>query len=133
MKKIISSIMVLTLLLSLCSCDRYVNSYSAVGLVRSQTSHSCRAEFRSLNGQLVFKLKKTDKGEGGHILYTVRVEEGKINLYYDTDGEKHLLETATSGELITAEKGDIVGGQPVYIIIEATEKTKGAVYVELDD
>ena len=132
MKKIISVITSILLLLSLCSCGEYVSSYSAIGLVKSQTSHSCHAEFISLKGQLVFKLKKSDRGESGHILYTVKVEEGEINLYYDTDGEKVLLENATSGEFITEGNGNIVGGQPVYIIIETVGRAKGSVYVELD-
>lgn len=131
MKKLISIIMSMTLLLSLCSCDRYVSSYSAIGLIRSQTSDSCHAEFISLNGQLVFKLKNNNTDKVGQILYSIKAEEGEINLYYDIDGEKLLLDAAGSEEVTVSGSADIFGNQPIYIIIEAKEKAKGSVHVEL--
>ena len=132
MKKIISVITSILLLLSLCSCQRYVSSYSAIGLVKTQTSDSCRAKFTSLKGQLVFKLQSSDNSKSGRILYTVELDEGAINLYYDADGEKIQLDEVRSGEMISGEGLIVVGDKPIYIIIESKEGAKGSVYVELD-
>jgi hypothetical protein len=133
MKKLASLIILLTMLLSLCSCGEYVSSYSALGLVKSQTSHSCEASFLSLNGKLVFKLKKSDAGKEGDISYSVQVEKGEINLYYDIYGSKQELAHVEAGENVTSRGGYIEGGKTVYIFIEATGGAKGRVSVELDN
>ena len=133
MKKIASLIILLTMLLSLCSCGEYVSSYSALGLVKSQTSHSCEASFLSLNGKLVFKLKKSDAGKEGDISYSVQVEKGEINLYYDIYGSKQELAHVVAGENVTSRGGYIEGGKTVYIFIEGTDGAKGKVSVELDN
>jgi hypothetical protein len=133
MKKLVSLIILLTMLLSLCSCGEYVSSYSALGLVKSQTSHSCEASFLSLNGKLVFKLKKSDAGKEGDISYSVQVEKGEINLYYDIYGSKQELAHVVAGENVTSRGGYIEGGKTVYIFIEATGGAKGRVSVELDN
>ena len=133
MKKNASLIILLTMLLSLCSCGEYVSSYSALGLVKSQTSHSCEASFLSLNGKLVFKLKKSDQGNEGDISYSVQVEKGEINLYYDIYGSKQELAHVVAGENVTSRGGYIEGGKTVYIFIEATGGAKGRVSVELDN
>ena len=133
MKKIISCIMVISLLITLCSCGKYTSSYKAIGLVRSNTSHSCKASFLSLEGQLVFKIKKSDTGEAeGDIRYSIQVDEGEIRLYYDIYGTKEELARVKAGESVDACGGYVESGKPVYIIIEASEKTKGKVSVELD-
>lgn len=132
MKRFISAMVILSLLFVLCSCDKYVSSYKAVGLVRGQTSHSCEAKFNSLEGQLVFKLKKTDVGEG-NVRYSVHADEGEIHLYYDASGVKEELACVKNGESLENTGGYIEGGFPVYIIIEATEKAKGEISVELDN
>ncbi len=133
MKKIISVIMALTLLLSLSSCSKYVSSYSAIGLARSNTSHSCKASFHSLKGQLVFKIKKSDSGKEGDISYSITAQEGEIALYYDIYGTKQELARVGKGESVNARGGYIEGGHTVYIIIEATQKARGSVSVELDN
>ncbi|MBQ7343442.1 MAG: hypothetical protein IJW53_01615 [Clostridia bacterium] len=132
MKRLISFILLLSLLVSLCSCDEYVSSFSAVGLVRSNTSHSFETSFLSLEGQLVFKIKKTEKGTEGDINYSVKVDEGELNLYYDIYGTKELLANVKAGESVDSSGGYIEGGKTVYFIIEATEGTRGKVSVELD-
>jgi hypothetical protein len=133
MKKLASLIILLTMLLSLCSCGEYVSSYSALGLGKSQTSHSCEASFLSLNGKLVFKLKKSDAGKEGDISYSVQAEKGEINLYYDIYGSKQELAHVVAGENVTSRGGYIEGGKTVYIFIEATGGAKGRVSVELDN
>ena len=132
MKKFLSLTMILILLVSLCSCDKYINSYSAVGLVRSQTSHSCKASFHSLDGQLVFKIEKSDDGKEGDISYSVQLDEGEIHLYYDIYDSKQELAHVKAGESVTTKGGYVEGGRTVYIIIEATKKAKGKISVELD-
>ncbi len=133
MKKLITFITVLSLMLTLCSCDKYTNSFYAIGLIRSNTSHSCETGFYSLEGQLVFKLKKSDVGAEGEISYSIQVEEGEIKLYYDIYGVKEELVTVKAGESVEDKGGYVEGGKPVYIIIEATEKSRGKVSVELDN
>ncbi len=131
MKKLISILILISLMLSLCSCDEYVSSYKAVGLVRSNSSHGCQTSFHSLDGMLVFKIKKSDKGSEGDIGYSVTVDEGKVDLYYDAYGVKEKLTSVKAGESVTDRGGYVEGGFTVYIIIEAT-KARGRVSVELD-
>lgn len=133
MKKIITFITILALMLTLTSCDAYTSSFSAVGLVRSNTSHSCETSFYSLEGQLVFKLKKSDVGAEGEISYSIQVEEGEVRLYYDIYGVKEELATVKAGESVDDKGGYVEGGKTVYIIIEAAEKSRGKVIVELDN
>ena len=133
MKKIITFITILSLMITLSSCDIYTNSFQAIGLVRSNTSHSCKASFLSLEGQLVCKLKKSDAGAEGEISYSIQVEEGEVRLYYDIYGVKEELATVKAGESVEDKGGYIEGGKTVYIIIEATEKSRGKVSVELDN
>lgn len=123
----------LSILFSLCSCDKYVSSYKAIALVRSNTSHSCKASFHSLTGELVFKIKKTEKGTEGDISYSVTAQEGEIHLYYDIYGTKQELAHAKAGETVEGRGGYVEGGFTVYIIIEAAEGSRGKVSVELDN
>lgn len=133
MKKIIAFVLSLVMLVSLCSCGKYVSSYSAIGLVKSNTSHSCRVSFLSLEGTMVFKLKKSEIGSEGSISYSVSAEEGEIYLYYDIYGVKEELAHVKAGESITDVSGYVEGGHTVYVIIEATGRAHGKVSVELDN
>lgn len=131
-KKIITAVILLSLIAGLCGCgDGYVSSYRAVGLVRSNTSHSCSISFMSLEGQLVYKLRSSDGGEGD-ISYSLKVDEGEVAIYYDIYGSKEELISAVAGEEITDRGGYIEGGYTVYIIIEAKNGARGKVSVELD-
>ena len=123
--------MILSLALSLCACDGYVSSYNAIGLVRSNTSHSCESSFYKLDGELVYKLKKTDSDTEGDISYTLRADKGEIRLYYDIYGTKEELAHVKAGESVTSRGGYVEAGRQVYIIIEATD-AGGAVTVELN-
>jgi hypothetical protein len=132
MKKFLALIILISTVLTATSCDKYVNSFKAIGLIRSNTSQSCFAKFHSLEGQLVFKLKKSGDGEGA-IKYSVTAEEGEITIYYDALGEKEELVNVKAGESVDSSGGYVEGGQRVYIIIEAKDASKGEVSVELDD
>lgn len=132
MKKLISLLVLFAIIFSLCSCDSYVSSYKAIGLVRSNTSHSCKASFYSLEGHLVFKLKMSDAEDEGSISYSMRADSGEIRLYYDIYGVKEELARVKAGETLEGSGGYIEGGRTVYIIIEAEEKSGGLVSAELD-
>ena len=81
---------------------------------------------------MVFKIKKTEKGTEGDISYSVKVDEGELNLYYDIYGTKELLANVKAGESVDSSGGYVEGGKTVYFIIEAAEGTRGKVSVELD-
>ena len=119
-------------MLSLASCDGYVSSYRAIGLVRSNTSHSCQTSFLSLDGELVFKLKKSEVGTEGDIGYKIELEEGEVHLYYDAYGTKEELAHVNAGESVDSAGGYVEGGGKGYIIIEATGNAHGKISVELD-
>lgn len=125
-------VLLLSLLASLCACGKYVSSYSAIGLVRSNTSHSCRASFHKLDGELTFKIKRTDTDGEGDISYTVSADKGEIRLYYDIYGTKEKLAQVKAGESVTSRGGYIESGKEVYIIIEAND-AGGKVTVELNN
>ena len=132
MKKFLSLLLALCTLIGVCGCGKYTSSYMALGLFKTQTSHSCKASFQSLKGQLVFKLKKTESGTEGDISYSIQVEEGEIRLYYDMYGTKEELISVKAGESVEGRGGYVEGGKTIYILIEATEKAKGKIEVELD-
>ena len=133
MKKILSLLLLTAVLFSLCSCSAYTSSYRAVKLIKSNNSHSCSASFGSLEGTLVFKLKKSDVGSEGDISYSITVEEGELYLFYDIYGIKEELAHVKAGESIESRGGYIEGGKTVYVIIEAPVSTKGKISVELDN
>ena len=130
MKRLITVILLLSMMLTLCCCDRVVSSYSAIGLVRSQSAHECESSFYSLNGRLVFKIKPAR--EGGEISYSLRADKGEIRLSYDIDGEMVELGTVSGGESLEGVGSFVNGGVMVYVIIEA-EKAGGMVSVWFED
>lgn len=133
MKRVFSLILIFTLIFSLSSCARYTSSYSAVGLVRVQESHSCEASFYSLNGQLVFKIKSPVSEEPCELQCDAEAEEGELVVYYDADGTKQELTRVKAGESVDDLEAHVEGGKTVYIIIEAAEKSRGKISVEIDD
>lgn len=128
MKKLLACVLLVSLLLMLCSCT----GYRAIGLVRIETSHGFETSFLSLDGQLQFKVKKTERGTEGEISYSVQVDEGELILYYETNGVKQELVTVKAGESVTDKGGYVEGGKTVYVIIEA-DNARGKVSVELDN
>ena len=131
MKKLLMLIISVSMLLTLCSCSKYTNSYSAFGMMRNNTTHSANASFASLNGRLVFQLKRSDSGEG-NIAYSVSCDSGEISIFYDIYDDKCELITAKAGENKEGSGGYIESGKTVYIILEATN-AKGSFSVELND
>ena len=132
LKRISSLFLAFILLFSLGSC-KYVSSYKAIGLVRSQTNHSLETSFYSLEGQLVYKLKKTNNKNDGQISYSIEVEQGEIIIYYDIYSEKEKLVEVSSNQSVNDKGGYIEGGKSVYIIIEAKNSARGKVKIELNN
>lgn len=135
MKKAIRScllvLLVATLLVCSTACTPYVSSFKALGLVRSAWGDHGSAQFKRLEGTLVFQLRMKGSADEGQIHYTVSLDEGEINLYYDSLGEKELLCNVKAGESIDDLGGYVEGGKKVYIIIETVKPSKGSVEVNL--
>lgn len=131
MKKFLAVVLLLVMLLTLTACEPYTSSYKAIMLITNHTTNSCSAKFDRLTGTMVFKVRRTEPGEGD-IGYSITVEEGELTLYYDALGVKEQLAKVTAGQSVTARDGYVEKGYKVYVIIEATEGTKGSVSVSLD-
>ena len=131
MKKFLAVVLLLVMLLTLTACEPYTSTYKAIMLITNHTTNSCSAKFDRLTGTMVFKVRRTEPGEGD-IAYSITVEEGELTLYYDAFGVKEQLVKATAGQSVTARGGYVEKGYKVYVIIEATEGTKGSVSVSLD-
>ena len=131
MKKLLLIVLCLTLLFSSTSCGiRYMNSYKALGLIRSEMGDRGSAKFSYLDGTLVLKLKMDGEGLENSIGCKASLEEGEINVYYDWIGVKELLFNLKAGESIDESRGYIESGS-VYIIIETVTPAKGSVEIEL--
>ncbi|MBO5867044.1 MAG: hypothetical protein J6Q55_03235 [Clostridia bacterium] len=133
MKKLLAVALLLILLFMLSACgDITFSGYSAIGLMKTETSHSCKISFYSLTGTMNFKLTRTDAGEGA-INYSIEVEQGEVTLYYNSLGTKQQLAHVTAGQTITTSGGYVERGQTVTITIEAAKGTRGKVFVDLNN
>ena len=132
MKKILLILVCLTVLFSSTSCDfRYVSSYKALGLVRSEMGDRGSVKFGRLDGTVVLKLKMSGTGLENSIGCKATLDEGEINVYYDIFGVKELLFNLKAGESIDERRGYIESGNRVYIIIETVTPAKGSVEIDL--
>lgn len=114
-------ILILTLFM-LCSCGKYVNSYSAIILTTSCQGDEASMEFSTFEGTYNFKLKR--QGSAEHTLdFESSLAEGQMNVYIGVDEEKELLRTVKGGEaydetIVLDDKYD--NEKVVYIILETT-------------
>ena len=132
MKKLLLVILCLTVLFSSTSCDfRYVSSYKALGLVRSEMGDRGSVKFGRLDGAVVLKLKMSGTGLENSIGCKATLDEGEINVYYDIFGVKEFLFNLKAGESIDERRGYIESGHRVYIIIETVTPAKGSVEIDL--
>ena len=132
MKKILLILVCLTVLFSSTSCDfRYVSSYKALGLVRSEMGDRGSVKFGRLDGTVVLKLKMSGTGLENSIGCKATLDEGEINVYYDIFGVKEFLFNLKAGESIDERRGYIESGRRVYIIIETVTPAKGSVEIDL--
>lgn len=132
MKKILLCFLCLTLLLSVTACSGYVSSYKALMFVRSEMGDHATISFSKLEGTYVMKLKMKGEGQEGSIHCKASLEEGEINVYYDSLGVKEFLFNLKAGESIDERRGYIESGKTVYIIVETVTPAKeGKISIDL--
>ena len=124
MKKVCFVLALILSLVMLCSCEGYVNSYSATVLITSSQKDEASMEFDTFKGTYNFKLRRD--GVPQHTLdIEASLDEGEINIYIGVGGEKELLRTIKGGEfydetIILDNKYD--NEKTVYVILESKEK-----------
>ena len=125
MKKIASVIIaVITLVLcfTLSACgNKYVSNYSAMLMVRENTSDKASVSFDRFSGTLVMKLKNKSADEV-FVDYEGTLREGNIKVYYDFNDEKlNLFDIETDGSA-NGKTETFTGNKTIYIIIESDDK-----------
>ena len=133
MKKILLVLLCFALLISATSCNiRYVSSYKALMFVRMERGDHGSISFSSLSGTYVMKLRMSGEGQEGSIHCKASLDEGEINVYYDSLGVKEFLFNLKAGESIDERRGYFESGRTVYIIIETVNTAKeGKVEIDL--
>ncbi len=124
MKKALLIVLCIALLLFATACSGYVSSYKALMFVRTERGDHASISFSSFEGTYVMKLKMKGQGQEGSIHCKASLEEGEINVYYDSLGVKELLFNLKAGESIDERRGYIESGRTVYIIIETVTPAK---------
>ena len=113
-------ILILCFTLSACG-NKYVSHYSAMLMVKTNTSHKASVSFDSFSGTHVIKLKNNSADEV-FLTYEATLGEGNIKVYYDFNDEKlNLFEIATNGS-VDKKTGTFTGNKTIYIIIESDGK-----------
>ena len=131
MKKLFLLVLCIALLLSATACD-YVSSYKALMFVRQERGDHATISFSKLEGTYVMKLRMKGEGQEGSIQCTASLEEGEINVYYDSLGVKEFLFNLKGGESIDERLGYIESGRTVYIIVETVTPAKnGKISIDL--
>ena len=131
MKRILLLVLCIALLFSVTSCN-YVSSYKALMLVRMEHGDHGSISFSSLSGTYVMKLRMSGEGQEGSIHCKASLEEGEINVYYDSLGVKEFLFNLKAGESIDERRGYFESGRTVYIIVETVTPAKeGKISVDL--
>ena len=123
MKRILLLVLCIALLFSVTSCN-YVSSYKALMLVRMEHGDHGSISFSSLSGTYVMKLRMSGEGQEGSIHCKASLEEGEINVYYDSLGVKEFLFNLKAGESIDERRGYIESGRTVYVIVETVTPAK---------
>ena len=118
MKRLCLLSLALVMLLSLTGCGKHSSSYMAVGLVRTNGSHSAQMSFYSLDGKMVFKMKSSGEGD---VRFLGKLESGNATVYYEYRGTKSELFTIGPGEEVDSHGGYIESGT-VYVIVETDGK-----------
>ena len=124
MKKVCFVLVLVFTLVILCSCGRYVKSYSATILITSNYGDEANMKFDTFKGSYNFKLKR--EGTAEHTLgLDASLAEGEMNVYSGVSCEKELLLTVKSGEsydeTITLDK-KYDNEKTIYIILESEGK-----------
>ncbi|MBQ4272646.1 MAG: hypothetical protein IJB95_03230, partial [Clostridia bacterium] len=77
MKKFLTVVLLLVMLLTLTACEPYTSTYKAIMLITNHTTNSCSAKFDRLTGTMVFKVRRTEPGEGD-IVYSITVVDAGL-------------------------------------------------------
>ncbi len=124
MKKFVSVIIAvaaLVLCLALSACGKYVSHYSAMLMVKTNTSHKASVSFDTFSGTCVLHLKNNDTDEV-FITYEATLGQGNIKVYYDFNEEKlNFFEIETDGS-VEGRTETFTGNKTIYIIIESDGK-----------
>lgn len=132
MKKALSIVLCIALLLSVTACSGYVSGYKAFMFVREERGDHASISFSGFEGTYVMKLKMKGEGQEGDIHCKASLTEGEINVYYDWLGTKELLFNLKAGESIDERLGYIESGHTVHIIVETVTPAKeGKISIDL--
>lgn len=118
MKKAISALLVLVMLLAMAGCTKYPSKYDAKNCVHTNTSTEASLQFDELEGVMVFKLKLEKDRQ--RINYSAKLESGSATVSYDCDGTKATLYSIGDDGNLKSTLTSCPAGT-VYIIVE----TKG--------
>ena len=122
MKKFVSVIIATVALIfcfTLSACgNKYVSHYSAMLMVRENTSNKAAVTFDNFSGTYVMKLKNNGVDEV-FITYEATLREGNIKVFYDFHDEKlNLFDIKTDGS-VDSKTETFTGNKTIYIIIES--------------
>jgi len=124
MKKLLACVLLVSLLLMLCSCT----GYRAIGLVRIETSHGFETSFLSLDGQLQFKVKKTERGTEGEISYSAVEYSTTVIAKGFTITDEFVAKLKATDEANEAKRIRTLRGQLLadcdYIMLSDVDKTE---------
>ena len=128
MKKFVSAILAavtLVLCFTLSACgNKYVSHYSAMLMVRTNTSNQASVSFDTFSGTYVMHLNNKSADEVC-IDYEGTLREGNIKVYYDFHDEKlNLFDIGTDGS-VDGKTETFTGNKTIYIIIESDGKCSG--------
>jgi hypothetical protein len=92
--------------------------------VESGNSVSKSFSFGMMKGQKVFRMKY-DGHEDGRLVYSGKLDTGKLTVYYDDDGTKKELFTVEAGGPVETASVKLTEKGSVYIIVETDGKCEG--------
>ncbi len=119
---VIIAVVILILCFTLSACgNKYVSTYNAMLMVRTNISNKASVSFGSFSGTYVIKLKNNG-ADAVFIDYEGTLGEGNIKVYYDFNDEKlNLFDIETDG-FVDGKTETFTGNKTIYIIIESIGK-----------
>ena len=96
MKKRVTLVIVLAMVLALCLAGCETNGYMATMLVRTTVNDKYSVKFGSLEGKLNEQIKSP--GSSATMKYSGKLEEGELTVYLKVDGTEKELFTISGGE-----------------------------------